>query len=290
MSLEKPYTQETEIEQQEPKIDIDGIPEFEANYFIEQLTAEREKEEDIQKLVHKIFKEQLTKKDFQNIFALEPYNLDITTIVSPARDKLIVTTILSEESSARKKFAGYIELHFYPGETESPELHIEYREITSKAQGIGLDIQCQIDDFCRSHNINTIHNEAVTNPDRGMVGAYVWARYGYDFEYDTPPPHLLERIEAFAQKLRVTIHADPNSLKRPIDFAKLEGTNEQGEPFPLGKEFLTKNECTWMGKKDLSPNSQSTQDFIMYLHERGREDLLKKYYPEESTPASLTSN
>ncbi len=35
----------------------------------------------------------------------------------------------------------------------------------------------------------------------------------------------------------------------------------------------------WDGRRDLRFDSQGTKDFVAYLTQRGRHDLIEKYYP-----------
>jgi hypothetical protein len=89
-----------------------------------------------------------------------------------------------------------------------------------------------------------------------------------------------EDINEFSSKRGVDIlDADLVAIQRPIDIAKLKGWDKEKNIVDIGKEYLLEN-GGWMGVCDLSIDSQNTRDFVDYLYERKRNDLVQKYFSE----------
>jgi len=163
--------------------------------------------------------------------------------------------------------------------------------LEKRDEGSGLDLECQREFFCKNHGIQTIYNRATSGS--GYVGAYVWAKYGYEFADEKERDSLAKDLSKFASNQGVKITQDLSDLKRPIDFARVESQILEksrffkkikkiatGKKFLLNEGFLN-DEIAWHGKRDLTPGSQGTKDFIAYLREKGREDLIQKYYADE---------
>jgi len=159
-------------------------------------------------------------------------------------------------------------------------LFIANRLLKKQNEGLGLDLECKIESFCKEHKINSIYNKASSRDKK--VGAYVWARYGYEFADESQIENLRMKFYYFAIKQGIVITTFLENLKRPIDFALAQGVPQNGgEKVNIGKMFLLNSNIEWHGKRDLTPGSQGTKDFIAYLKERGREDLIEKYYADE---------
>ncbi|HCC50086.1 MAG: hypothetical protein A2445_00675 [Candidatus Jacksonbacteria bacterium RIFOXYC2_FULL_44_29] len=172
---------------------------------------------------------------------------------------------------------GHVTLAFQKNADDEPFLFIEERRLHETGHGLGLDLECQLENFCRNHNIWTIKNSPTSEPQVGQIGAYVWARYGYEFEFPDGADILRKTLIDYAQMSGITVE-NIDQLERPIDFARAQGYDEKGEIVPIGKNLLTKTNTQWYGCRELAMESQGTKDFINYLRERGREDLIKKYY------------
>lgn len=186
---------------------------------------------------------------------------------------------------AEGKTVGEVHLSFFRQDEETV-LDIKHIELIPEFQGrgIGLDLQCQIEDFCRKSGIKTIQLTTQTGLRSGRAplrtGAYVWAQYG--FEFDEAPqfiPYLKTKLIEYVSKRKVSIPKKTiQKLEKSIDFAQLEGTDAQERKIHVGKEFLSNTKLNWRGKKDLSPDSPETQQFVAYLKKRGRDDLIERYF------------
>ena len=181
---------------------------------------------------------------------------------------------------------GDITLTFYKKDNEIV-LYIDKRRLYETGQGIGLELECVLENFCRTHDIWTIKNLASSivteDHEKREIGAYVWAQYGYEYDQPEEILELRNKLTDFAQTRQVIL-PDISMLNRPIDFARLTGTDADGKSIPIGKDFLINTNVFWHGRRDLAldehgEHSQGTKDFIAYLKQRGRKDLADKYYP-----------
>jgi hypothetical protein len=197
-------------------------------------------------------------------------------------DLRTVNITLLKKEAEKLNFAGTMELYF--GESKKGEriIYVAKRKLfySNQKSGLGLDIECQLENFCKKHEIATIYNIA-SSQEEGDVGAYVWAKYGYEFADENAINRLRQAMMSIAGANNITLLVDAKNLKRPLDFANVKGKNNSGEEVNFGKEFLLNDEIAWDGKRDLTPGSQGTKDFIAYLREKGREDLIEKYYADE---------
>lgn len=251
-----------------------------------QLESEQDKPA-IEKISQKIFNKKISPEQFENELSIP--NKKINARISPetlnAQQIDDTTSFLSLRLDLvyqGKQIIGHVELCFSKDKNEPPYLEIEERRLHETGQGLGLDLECVIEAFCRKHKIWTIKNEASSDPEINQIGAYVWACYGYEFDDpETDLPILRDQLIDFAEKNGVTIATDItdiNALTRPIHFAKLQGSDNKGQPVAIGKKFLTETKICWKGRRDLALNSPGTKDYIEYLKERGQEDLVKEYY------------
>ena len=239
--------------------------------------------------------EEFTEKEIKNGLAIPEKNITIgdniklDTLNSSETSgfpftfkKEILTADLSllQQESGSLNNIGSIFLCFGEEIKGNKLLFIASRLLKKQKDGFGLDLECQIEIFCKKHGINFIYNKASSRDKKN--GAYVWARYGYEFADERQIESLRTSFYYFALKKGVIIIPFLENLKRPIDFALAKGVpKEGGEKVDIGKIFLLSNNSEWHGKRDLTPGSQGTKDFIAYLKERGREDLIDKYYADE---------
>ncbi|MCL5011239.1 MAG: hypothetical protein M1127_03490 [Patescibacteria group bacterium] len=189
----------------------------------------------------------------------------------------VSAVLLKQVSGEAPQYAGYISLFFHC-DGKKNEIYILSRELKEQGMGFGLDLECQIEDFCRRAGIWNIRNRPTTAP-YGYVGGYVWAKYGYEFDDSSDVANVRDDIKRFAKEQNIIIkESDLNRCKRPIDFASLKGKNENGDELPAGKLSLLEH-SQWHGRRDLQFDSQGTKDFVAYLKQRGRRDLIEKFYP-----------
>jgi len=285
--------------------------EFEVPHYTEQdlsfIEKEREKiqacsdlfkmnlnPEKIQIVAKSIFGPDLKMTELQNICAFPkrrieaivlPYFLEETT-----REDFYINYYLKKKAeqagSKTEKYIGKVSLDFYKDcdnkEEKKVALYIIGRKLEITGQGLGLELECQIEDFCRKKNINDIYNLAYSNSKKGYVGAYVWSKYGYSFRIPSRLKDLKNLICFYAKKNNFEIDLDDfNAAKTPLDIANLKSIDQNGNIIHLGKDFLSAkftNELIWEGHRDLSFKSQGTKNFVRYLKQKGRDDLVRKYY------------
>ncbi|MCL5011240.1 MAG: hypothetical protein M1127_03495 [Patescibacteria group bacterium] len=205
---------------------------------------------------------------------------------------LQVRIYLAEKTDNAPRQIGYFSFSFGKHHAVSQELYIEFNELIGEKQdkGLGLELECKIENFCRSHNIWDIYNTATSAPagvfgESRFIGGYFWARMGFDFdEFKESTRHRIESwrkdLIEFAQNKKIDILFDPLELTMPFEFAGAMGLDEDNHIVSLGKKFFIEGEIKWFGHKDLRFNSQCSRDFVGYLMLRNRFDLLEEYFIE----------
>ena len=116
--------------------------------------------------------------------------------------------------------------------------------------------------------------------ERREIGAYVWARCGFEFETTADAFAMMLNLTEYKVRNNITSERGLYSDNRPVDFATLKGEDKAGNIVPLGKDFLLNSNIQWKGVRDLKLDSPGTKDFIEYLKEKGRMDLVEKYFKE----------
>jgi hypothetical protein len=195
---------------------------------------------------------------------------------------LEMSTILLKQQESETEYAGIVNLAFR--KYAYPYLFIRRRELETTGEQIGLEIQCRLEKFCRDNGIWKIHNEAKSRPEnhlgdgnRQAVGAYVWARCGYEFEGRVDALGVLEKFLEYAVRHGIEPQKKYVGFGRAIDYAKMTGKDREGNIVPLGKDFFLNTRVIWRGVRDLRLDSPGTKIFIEYLEEKGRADLIEKY-------------
>jgi len=279
-----------------PKTDFDPLKEFNRDIIVFCPEAWRAPLENVCRLSEKgqVLIEESVVECFGDLSGLvelkkslsvlrDNYNIEANIIpLSPVEGieaLLGVRAILIKHASDKPpEYAGYVSLLF-GYEKQQPLMYVSIYEVKEQGKGIGLDSECQLEDFCRRHNIWTIENNSTSDKERGDVGGYVWALYGYEFGNESDIGHIIKNIIDFAAKNEIIIDEEAlRACQRPIDFARFKGKNKNRDEVPVGKLSLLEY-SEWNGRRDLDFNSQGTKDFVAYLKQRGRDDLIEKYYP-----------
>ncbi len=245
-------------------------------------------------IIENFFLKKICKEELNKISFLEKYNVKSESLVyfekRNNREVICVMSILYKEENEKKIQVGVFEFELFEKEQEKI-MEIELRELYTGHKGSGLDLQCQIDEFCRKYNIKKQRNNAYSDEDEKMVGAYVWARYGYEFlddkekeEMITEFTNYIKLLEGRGQKF-IKKNKNIKDIKTPRDIAEIIYTDDSGEDVYIGKDFLlAKNNngrtIAWKGERDVSLKSKSTEVFIELLKSKNRDDLIKKHYPD----------
>lgn len=190
-------------------------------------------------------------------------------------------TILSKEGTQEKM--GVFDIEFrITEEFGFPEKYIYVHERRSFVPGLGLDIECMLDNIALKYGFSAIRNTARTLPEKNYYGGYIWTKYGYEFADQNEKNELLEKLLAYAKRENITPLHEPIEVQYPWEFAAIEGKNEQGEIVPLGVDFLSKEDCMWEGVRYIHDKSQplspSDEVFLKYLRKKGRDDLADERY------------
>lgn len=183
------------------------------------------------------------------------------------------------------KYSGYVDFYFYHNpKNHQPEIYIITHALMAQGEGVGLDMECRLEDFCRKHGVWTVKNRPTSVKEAGYVGGYVWALYGYEFVDETDVEAVKKDIRKFAREQEFSIDDDVlNQCERPVDFALLKGKDKNGGEAPVGKLALLES-SQWRGRRDLRFNSQGTKDFADYLILRNRLDLIEDYFIKPLNP------
>lgn len=242
----------------------------------------------LEQVSKKIFGEIINPQDLAVDLSIRTENTTIDAEIAPLFPKIesdsngIALLFRINLTSPDGYDLGYLYLRFCKINQENPFLHIPERRFKKTAQGIGLATQCAIEYFCKKYGITVIKNTATSSHESvekgGFIGAYVYARYGWDFDKPSEIIGLQSQLQAYAEERKISI-PDDAQLDRPIDFARLKGTDRDGKSVDVGKKFLVNTNISWSGIRDLN-DARGTQDFVDYLKKRDREDLIKEYYPE----------
>lgn len=239
--------------------------------------SEPDEQERIKKRELAIFGQELSPEDLSNLHEIFGYGFRSAILVYSMKKRINeigMTAVLFSDKDNTMNYEGVIHLSFY-----NRGLFVRYRDIRKQKLGIGLEIECKLEKFCRNNDIWEINNIAASNPTKGEIGAYVWARYGYEFDRPAEAFNLtIVELTGYLFKRDIEPEKRLYSSNRPIDLALLKGRDKEGRIVNVGKEFLINSNIEWHGKRDLSLDSQGTRDFLEYLRERGREDLIAKYF------------
>lgn len=178
-------------------------------------------------------------------------------------------------------------------ENRSNSIFIDSRDIYSQREGIGLNLQVALEDLCNRANIKLIENVVKSSRKYRMIGAYVWTRFGYEFadsqEASNAKKDFLASLKPFFRKQDFSQRIKPRikkAIKKPSSFLKVKLRNTKtGEIRDIGKEILLgeHSPITWHGKRVLDHSSESSKRFVRYLEEKGRHDLIEKYYSDVDT-------
>jgi len=185
---------------------------------------------------------------------------------------------------------GYVHLTFGQYYNCPQELFIKTREFISEKQGhgLGLGLEYKIENFCREHNIWDIYNFSNSSSTgifghSKFIGGYVWARMGYGFSLTEYKDDILDTwrkdLSEFANNKNIDIVSDLEKADRPFEISQIMGLDQDKHIVPVGKMFLM-SEMSWYGHRDLRYDSQSTADFVDYLKEKQRADLIKDFITE----------
>lgn len=190
----------------------------------------------------------------------------------------ILHGLKQEQRQTYLTYMGHVDLSFYK-EQGIPAVHIAERYVAPEhqKQGIGVELECQIQHFAREHHIPTLYNTAQTYIDRR--GARVWARLGWDFRDKVQAEAMRGNLVSYAKRNNITPARDIDSLAVPYDFEMLTGVGPNGNVVQLGYDFLARQNIAWNGKRDVDPESPGNSIFLNYLKEKGYDDLIKVYFP-----------
>ena len=224
--------------------------------------------------------------------SLEKVNFDKEENFNGLQVRAYFTEKINDASSP----IGYFVFSFGKHCTVPQELYVEFGELVEEKQGkgLGIELECRIENFCRQHNIWDIYNTPTSAPagvfgKSKFIGGYVWACMGFNF--DKLKEDAKNRMESwrndiieFAQNKKIFILFDPLELTRPFEFANAMGLDEDNHIVNLGKKFFIDGEVKWRGHKDLRFNSQDTKDFVDYLMLRNMFDWVEEYFIKPLNP------
>lgn len=244
-------------------------------------------QEKLKNLIKKTFGRDVCAEEISEIFQVSGRYFSVATLVySLERMGTEVGTtsvFFYKTSDGQLLYQGTTHLSFSKG-----SLFIRKRELALQKEGIGLEIQCRLEKFCRENKIWEIRNIAASEPMKQnsffqnyyrRIGAYVWARYGFAFDYaQTNSLELLEKFVGYCLEQKVEPENFSFFSDRPLKLALLDGFTQEGQKIKIGKQFLLNSDIEWWGIKDLSPDSLDTKEFLTYLEERDRQDLIKRYF------------
>ncbi len=224
-----------------------------------------------------IFGRDLRSEEINALFRFPERGLQSQTMMQAGEKEnlLEVFSALYSLRHGEPEYAGSARLAFRnPGNLNMLIRHID---LVKTGEGAGLEIICRLEDFCRRNNIREIHCIANSKPIEKSgkterhpnVGAYFWARCGFEFANLDELLAVRQKLDRYLLAHNIELERDIGTLKRPIEFAKLRGTDTEGNIIPVGKIFLTSTDIEWEGIRDLEPNSQGTRDFAEYLKEKG---------------------
>jgi ribosomal protein L23 len=260
---------------------IETFSDAEDRRYLEFLfnTVEKENKEEIRERMEELFAKEIAPQKINDLFVFPDKKIESRTFIcSGYRSHGIeIACILFTDQRGKREICGVINFSFYRDEDNNLS-YVDGRDLKEQKTGLGLDIECRLEKFCRDNGISAIYTRASSSSDKKFVGAYVHALYGYEFEWPGEFSDLGLKLNEYLLNKGIKIDAEIGSLQRPIDFATLKGTDRGGRVVEVGKEFLTTSDLTWEGRRDLALDSPGTQDFIKYLKEKGREDLIEKYF------------
>ena len=252
----------------------------------EQLDARKKKR--LRNLMEEVFGREIYAEEIGNIFEIPKRYFSVATLVyflERSCDEIGTTSVLFYKTSdGSLLYQGVINLSFF-----GKKLFIRRRELVVQEKGVGLEMQCRLEKFCRENNIWKIYNIAASEAvdekaffqkQYRQKGAYVWARYGYEFDCSNNNPlRMLEKFVEYCHNHKIKPNGSFYFLEgKPFDLTLLKGTDIDGNLVDLGKFFLLNSDVEWWGVKNLVLDSWGTRCFIDYLRGRGREDLFEKYF------------
>jgi hypothetical protein len=250
---------------------------------LKRLETEEAKTEAKERMLE-VFSKEISQKDIDEIFCFPEEGIESQTLICPVnkdREKNAIETLSIIYSGEKSRYAGMANFYFSKRDDKS-SLYVILRELVNQGKGLGLDIECRLENFCRKNGIWEIKNNAATwpmkNASRPLVGAYVWARCGYEFDNLEEARTLIGSLEDYLRRHEIEPAIKLSKIKRPVDMATLKGKDRRGRVVDAGKMFLTSCPVEWHGRRDLRLDSQGTSDFVRYLRERSRNDLIEKYY------------
>jgi len=239
---------------------------------------ERENKEERKERMARLFDREVASREINDLFVFPDRKIDSRTLVASGHKHGIETVaILFTDQEGKREICGEMDFSFYEDEGKKI-LYIDAQELKEQKTGLGLEIECRLEKFCRDNSISTIYTRATSSSDKKFIGAYVHALHGYEFEWPGESSSLQSELNEYLAKRGIKIDTEIESLQRPIDFAVLKGRNREGRIVEVGKEFLTASNLNWEGRRDLAFDSPGTQDFIRYLEGKGRNDLIEKYF------------
>ena len=157
-------------------------------------------------------------------------------------------------------------------------------------QGHGLEYECALIALARKLGWKKYFFIASTSKEKGEIGAYPLARNGREFAGRGNRIDVVIALEKYCKQHDIKTFFLPNDpapykwkdmivrLRRPIDFALLQGETESGERIAdLGKRFLTEEDVSWLGKRTVKESDRGIVDFIKRLMEKGHADWAKKF-------------
>lgn len=252
-------------------------------------------EQELNEFIHQeIFGQEISPNEFEKIFTFkidknrefvakaefQKWELDTPVLLVEFKIDLYVQK--NRVCQTRKAI-----MHFKPGEV------FVWKRVL-KTAGAGLISQVHLEAFCRKYGIKVIKNLSSTRPEDKfydepeMIGAYVWGKYGYEFDNNSSREDLRKFFEQYCQDDYYQPAQSPDELKHPWNFCELKGykilDGENGletlaeEADPLGKIILTDTDETieWDGKKELNAAPMpGDRVFINYLRQRNRADLAR---------------
>ena len=251
------------------------------NQYIESMR--QESLDDVRLAMREVFGCHISDNEFEALFSLSAHS--ITHDYALSTNKAVFA--FSKVRAPALEFVSVLYRSNHPigtvhitfvKEKDGIKLEIRHRHLAAEhqGQGIGIDLEWRLQNFCRKYGISAMYNEAKTM--ESYRGAYVWALYGYEFADPQDCDVLYKQIKYYALTHRIRFLHDPRHFNRPIHFARAKGIDADGEEVPIGKMFLTDTRgVSWLGRRDVALDSEGVRDFIEYAKTRGRNDILDEY-------------